>query len=256
MSGKSNMAKPIRSELASNFVFSFQTPELVRGSVPQSHAVPHGSDFQVSEASQVVSGMKKQLEEDEKKLIDQKVLEALQPVQEKAYQEAYQLGLEDGRIRAFDERKLEINELIQDLKKTIESLEKAKSQIYIQNELGIVELIKAAVKRVAMREMSLEPSVIKDLIKRGVEASQHDERINIYVNSGDLKSIEELYQEMKLETSFGERIKIIGTDSVQPHGAIIETNFGEVDLQTETRFARLWDEIQEISPQRKDKISA
>lgn len=107
--------------------------------------------------------------------VEKQALERLKDLQEQAYREAYAIGLDEGREKAFEEKRSEFQEKVHHFEELISSVERLKSDLIASNEAQILKLVMYMARRLAMAEVAERPELVRDVIKAAVESAQSDE---------------------------------------------------------------------------------
>ena len=110
----------LKKESSSNVVFDFKAREFplmiskaAHGFVAETSLI--SSDFQLNPLAAEQSGIAKLQRDALNDKIEEEALQQLKLVQEKAYKEAYELGLTEGREQAFQDYKVTLEEKIDHL---------------------------------------------------------------------------------------------------------------------------------------------
>lgn len=230
-----------------------RTPEQAMRYLEKKNA--KGSDFRMSDVIKVQTGVQKieasMTEED----IEKRVLSRLKEVQEAAYQEAYQLGLDEGRKDSFQQATLEIESRLKKMDNLINAITSLKTELIQQNESHLVELAFHMASRLAHAEVKADPQIIAQVMKDAIQMAQIEEEITVHVSPLQIQFLETLKQEGKREFEFLKKVKLEPSDSVSEGGCILQTNYGEIDARFEERVNKLWASISESLYRVKDKVS-
>lgn len=200
-----------------------------------------GSDFRMSDAIKVQTGVKEiegeALEED----IENRVVERLKEVQEAAYQEAYQLGLDQGKKEAFHKKNQEIEKNLSEFSQFLTTLTSLKKEMVQQNESHLIQLIFHIAKRLAFAEIKTQPESIAQVVKECAEVAQNEEQIHIQISSQHLQFFEKLKTEGGHDFEFLNKVKFEPIENMSIGGCIIQTNYEQIDARFEQRVEQLWE---------------
>ena len=196
-------------------------------------------DFRVDKIVAEYVGIDELEKESQKKEIANQALKLSKEIQEKAYAEAYALGLEEGRATAYAEEKQRVESEMSHIQELIEALKTSKNDIYKENETQIVNLCFYMAKRLLMKEVEADPEYIKSLIKKSLEMAQSDEEVTIRVSSEDKVWIDKHMDSIFKDLSLDPATRIEEDRDVNRGGAIIETNHGVIDATVEQRLEKL-----------------
>jgi flagellar assembly protein FliH len=186
--------------------------------------------------------------------VEREALARLKDVQEQAYQQAYQLGLDEGRELAFQEHQAQLNEKIDDLDQLLTSIVSLKKELVNFNESHIVRLVTYVGKRIAMTEIHEKPETILSVIRQAVENAQNEEHVTIRVSPSDLEFIESVKDKLGKEMEFLQKAKIESVETISNGGCIIATNYGDIDASLEQRVDKVWLTLSEKLPRVKNEI--
>jgi flagellar assembly protein FliH len=214
------------------------------------------NDFHLSEVISVQTGVSKveaKALEDE---VEQRTLDKLRDVQESAYQEAYALGLEEGRKEAFQKTSTEIDENLAQLSQMMQVLEKMKAELLRFNEVHLVKLVLHIATKIAHHEAQVNNDILVSIMKKAIETAQIEEEITVQVSPSQFDFLEKLKKETGRQFEFLKKVKLAPNDTVTVGGCIIETNYGVVDARLEERISKLWETMSENLYKVKDKIGA
>jgi len=213
-----------------------------------------GSDFVMSDVLRKTTGVEEIEKQSEEQKIEQKVLEKLTTVQEAAYQQAYNLGLEQGHAKAYEETKTGMEQQIQSLISLGNSLNNIKQELIYQNEAHLIRLVYDIASRIAFDHVQENHESVVQVIKKAIEQAQADEQINVLVSPAQIELVESLKQENSKETEFLKQVKFESSDQVSIGSCIVETNYGVVDASVEQRVQKLWSELKQSIPKVKSPI--
>jgi len=215
-----------------------------------------GSDFRMSDVLRVQTGVDKIEESEAQKTIEEKAIEKLKEIQEAAYKEAYQLGLDEGRKKAFDDNSKIIGDHMNNFEQTLNSFANMKKEMFNANESHLMQLLFSMATKIAQRQMDLDPQSVVDVIRNAVALAQGEEEIRVQLSQSQYEFIESLKKEIGREFDFLKKLKLEPNAEIQAGGCLVETNFGEVDARVEQRVALLWESLQDILPRVKTKLES
>jgi flagellar assembly protein FliH len=188
------------------------------------------------------------------KAIEEGVLRRLQEVQEKAYEEAHSLGMEEGRTEGEKKFAEEVNNQLKKLSEMLRSLESLKKDLITQNESLIVELAFHLGRTIAMDHIETNPDRILPVLSKIMDALQADDEVRIRLAEEDVKDIEKLQAYMHEEFENLQKVKFVGDPNMAVGGCIVESAFGQIDASIEERVQRLWQTMKETRPKIEDKL--
>jgi flagellar assembly protein FliH len=241
------------SEDSKHLVFNYVPKQFpIRIETPASQFVQQNntksSDFKISELVAEQSGIadlnKKQVEI----RVEAEALEKLKEVQERAYAEAYDLGLIEGKDKAYEDHTESIQNRILSLDKLLESFEKIKIQLVENNESQLMQLVHLISSRLAMDHIETNKEVVLNVIKQVIEDAQTDEEVVLKISNDDATFVSEMKARNDKSLDFLKNIKIESQTNIKSGGCILETRFGAIDATIEQRFEKVWKAIASKTP--------
>ncbi len=233
--------------------FNFGTPEAALDYLKQKEK---GSDFLLSEVLRTTTGVEEIERLSEEQKIEQKVLEKLAVLQEAAYKKAYDLGFEEGLMKAHAEKTAELNQKSAELSDLLVSFNHIKEELVYQNEAHVMRLIYEIACKIAFDHIEEHPESVLRVIKIAIETAQVEENVNVLIAPQQLEFLEKMKLENNRENEFMKKIKFVDAEHVTPGSCIVETNYGVIDARVEERVQKLWTELKEALPKVKSPIES
>lgn len=214
-----------------------------------------GSDFRMNDAIRIQTGIDEVEKISEEKKVEAAALEKLKEVQEQAYQEAYQLGLDEGRKKAFADTSLEINSSLGEFENLIGTMRTLKQDLMAFNESSLMQLVFHMASRLARANLEENNEGMLSILRDAVALAQEDEAVTVQVAPEQFDFLETLKNETGRDFEFAKKIKFELNSEITPGGCIVETNYGEIDARYEQRVEQLWNSLKEGLPRVKDKVA-
>lgn len=252
---KSVLSKEVAEKTVLEFVpmrFDLGTPEQAMNYLAEKSK---GSDFRMNDAVRVQTGIDQVEKGNDEEKVEVAALEKLKEIQEGAYQEAYRLGLEEGRKEAFEQVSADIAERMAGLDTLLLTIKELKKEMSGFNEAHLLKLMFQMASRLAKTELNSNNDAMVGILRDAVGLAQDEEEITVHVSQAQFDFLEELKQETGREFEFIKKIKFEPNAEVADGGCIVETNYGEVDARIEQRVEQLWSVLSENMPKVKDRIA-
>lgn len=106
----------------------------------------------------------------------------------------------------------------------------------------IAELAVLIARRVIGRELSLDPSLVRGLVREGIQALGEHDRVSVRLGTGFSAMQERIEEDLRAS---GARLDIRFDASLEEYGCLVETELGQVDESIESRLATL---LQALKP--------
>lgn len=209
------------------------------------------SDFKISELVAQQSGVaeinRKQIELQ----IETEALAKLKEIEERAYQEAYELGLIEGTEKAYSDFKGEIKAKLDVLDQMLGLFEKIKVELVEESEAQIVQLLQLIAEKIAMSHVEIHNEVILDVIRKVIEDAQTDEDVILKVSNEDFMFIESVRERLDKKLDYLKRVRMEAVDDIKSGGCILETRYGAIDATLDRRLEKVWQAIADKLPRKR-----
>lgn len=243
----------LKKEQSSDVVFDFKAREFPLIITPSASGFVAGTlakstDFQINPYVAEQAGIAKLQSDALDDRIEEEALQQLKSVQEKAYKEAYDLGITEGREQALAENRSLLETKVSHVDGILKDLEMMKTRIVADHEAHIMSMIQNIATRIAMREIKAEPKSILPVVLQVVADAQSDEQVTIRVSPDDYLFLEKAREITGKEAEALRRVKFEPADNITTGGCYLESNYGSIDATIETRVERAWAIIVERLP--------
>jgi len=208
-----------------------------------SSQIEKANDFVISELVADQTGINKVKRESIENQIEERALSRVKEIEERAYREAYELGLIEGTEKAFEMRKQELIERVNDINSLLKMFQEIKKRLLIENEEALVKLCVSIASKIAMKEIKGQEDSILTLLKSTVEELQAEDSIRVIVSDEDLFFLESLREKTGTQIELLDRLKLESSDQITSGGCVVETNNGSIDARVKNRIDKAWDAI-------------
>lgn len=165
--------------------------------------------------------------------------EVLEELRQKAFEE----GRAQGRIEGADELRSTVderyNEIQQRLEAFHETLRAEVANYRVTSEKRAAELALAIAKKILVTTAEIRPQYILDVVRGALESEGAGKPLRIRVSPQDYEFLEVIGLPAELSTQ-ETGVHYVSDENVAS-GCVLETDFGEVDLQLE----KMWEQIKE-----------
>jgi flagellar assembly protein FliH len=206
------------------------------------------SSFKISLPSAVVSGVQ-ELERDvaEAKL-EKEAAEQLLHIQEVAYKEAYQLGLDEGKTASLEEGRSRITEQMQRLDQLIGNIGRIFGDLIVRNEREIVELALSLACEVVRHSVEEKRDTLVAILKDFRSTIEGEPRVTIYLNPDEVSVVHNLIESSSKDFAHLKQAQLEGDPRLGKGGVIVETPHGVVDSSIDKRIQKLWEAVLSRAP--------
>lgn len=149
-----------------------------------------------------------------------KVLAEVEAVREKARQDGFAEGREDGMAQATE---------------LITKFESLKEEFYQKAEPEMIALVMEIAEKVVGRMVHDHREAIVSIVRQAVESALGD-RVTIRLNPEDNKKVQPQIKELQAGFDKSRRLVFKEDDSISAGGCVVETEVGMIDAQLETQL--------------------
>lgn len=206
------------------------------------------SDFQISDIVSAQTGIAKLQRQGLEDRVEEIVLQRIKDIEEKAYREAYDLGLIEGQEKAFSEKKVEIDQKLQQMDDLLRLFEDLKMRFLAENERQIVELLVQVAGRIALQEIATDSQSIFRTLQMVLADLHQEEEVTVYLSANDLATIDSFRQKGGRKAEELKRVKLEVSEDVQSGGCLVESNYGLIDATINQRVERVLVAMRERTP--------
>ncbi|MFG6148916.1 flagellar assembly protein FliH [Halobacillus sp. B23F22_1] len=167
----------------------------------------------------------------------------IKEAEENGFQAGYKSGEELG-AHTYSQKIDEVNELI-----------KLANDNYLQkvssSEEAIVEIAAACAEKILGKELQMNEASFIHVVKKAVEDVKNQPEIKVYVHPDDYPTIHAQKAELEAIMEFQSSLHIIIKETVEKHGCIIESSFGQIDAGLGSQLTELRRKLDQIVQEEK-----
>ncbi|MBK3494391.1 flagellar assembly protein FliH [Viridibacillus sp. YIM B01967] len=156
-------------------------------------------------------------------------------LQQQAYDEAFQQGLEEGRLKAEDN----MSEAIQSANETIVSSKETVRQYLESQERVILELAMNAATRILGTALEENEELYLSVIRRGLKEAREMKEIKLYVSLGFHKLVSDHREELASIFPVDVPFMIFVNEELNDTDGYIETNHGRIVVSIDEQLNEL-----------------
>jgi len=125
----------------------------------------------------------------------------------------------------------------------VEQIEESKQEWLQHWETSVVQLAGAIASRIVRRELKHHPEIALEWIEEALRMAAGSAKITVRLHPTDHKTLAD--QVERLAEVFNPLApgKVVADESISLGGCRVETEFGSIDLQIETKLQRIADEL-------------
>ena len=161
---------------------------------------------------------------------------AVQERIQQAIREAFERGVAEGVQKGRDLQRRESASALQAAEDALRQTSHLKASIVERSEGEIIDLVFAIAEKVIHHEATVNPDIVKNVLRSAVEAITDRENIRVRCNPGDLTVLKDLRPELTCMIDGIGDVEFLEDSSIMPGGVKIGTGTGEVDARLDRQF--------------------
>lgn len=161
---------------------------------------------------------------------------------------AHDDGYEQGREEGFESGRAEVERLIDRVHEVLSRAIARRNQIIEESESQIIHLVLQMAKKVIKVISENQRNVVVNNVVQALRKLKEKSDVIVRVNLKDVKLTTEHAQDILRMAEKAGNITVVEDSSVDPGGAIIETDFGEIDARISSQLREIEDRILELTP--------
>lgn len=157
-------------------------------------------------------------------------------------EEIYSEGVRGGCKQAEDK----LCTLFQALQDVTKQLQEEKCNIWQKSETEIIKLVLAIVQKVVGYEVVNNNQLIEKVVAEALSHVGKQKIISIRMNPADVTKLNEseiTTNASAADSVFDNKFEVVADQKISPGGCVVETDFGCIDAQLETRINKVINEL-------------
>lgn len=160
---------------------------------------------------------------------------AVQELAETLRSSAREQGYQEGIARAQAEVQTQLLEVIA----TLTAAQHERHRLAVQHEGALAELALQIARKVVGAHLDADPTLVARIVQQAIRELEPSTSLEVRVNPGDLRVVEESRRELERLVQGGGRVEITGDEAVDRGGVVLVSPVGEVDARIETKLSVL-----------------
>ncbi len=153
--------------------------------------------------------------------------------------EAYEKGFQAGEKAALEVAAEKADVIIGRVQAIYDEISTFKEKYYKENESEILSLIMGAASRVVHEEIKVNNDVVVNILTDAVKVVVETENVQIRLNPDDIEYLREHNPEFITYLEEARGFAVFADSEVSRGGALIESNFSEIDARVEAGLKRV-----------------
>ncbi|MFP4330364.1 MAG: flagellar assembly protein FliH [Spirochaetaceae bacterium] len=186
----------------------------------------------------------KQAAMDEAAQIEAEARRKAESIERDGFDRGYAQGKEEG----YREGKSEADRIVERLHVVLNRAIERRNEIIEESETQMVNLVLTIAKKVIKVISENQKNVVMNNVIQSLRKLKSKSDVVIRVNLADLKTVSQHKEEIIKSIERVGNITVAEDTTVDPGGAIVETDFGEIDARIASQLREIEDRILELMP--------
>jgi len=178
---------------------------------------------------------------------DQLIKEATEKVKT-IEKDAYDAGYKDGSEKGFESGKNEVERLIEKIHQVLNTAIEKRNAIIEESETQLINLVLLISQKVIKVISENQKNVVINNVIQALRKLKTRGEVVVRVNLDDVKLTTEHIKDFMKMVDNVRSITVLEDSTVDKGGAIIETDFGEIDARISSQLNEIKDKILDLTP--------
>ena len=152
---------------------------------------------------------------------------------------AWQNGNQAGIKQTHNQLSQQVQNLLNNLNQLINNLQIQSDKIIENHEQDILTLILKIARKVIETEISLNPDIILEVLKKSLNLLNEKEDIKINVNPNDWSNVRNNIDKLNLTFDLADNIEIVSNENISQGTCRVDFRAGSIDADLDTQFAEI-----------------
>jgi flagellar assembly protein FliH len=167
---------------------------------------------------------------------------------DRVFEEARSAGYEEGREEGWKEGRAEAERLIERLHKILDAAIEKRQDVIDEAETQLIDLVLLVSRKVVKVISENQKNVVINNIVQALRKLKSRGDVAIRVNLADLDLTTEHIKDFMRMAENVKSITVLEDSSVDKGGAVIETDFGQIDARISSQLREIEEKILELVP--------
>lgn len=209
---------------------------------------------QIREKTEQANSAKKNAEEEAEQILakarsdSEEIIGQAEEQGRKIETDAFERGRQEGRESGIQEGKAEAQRIIERFQLVLNKAIERRNEIIAESETQVINLVLTIANKVIKVISENQKNVVVNNIIQSLQKLQQKSDVIVRVNLSDLELASHHKEDILKMAERVQSITIAEDSTVDVGGAIIETDFGEIDARISSQLREIEDRIIELSP--------
>ncbi len=197
------------------------------------------SNFKISPVVREHRGINRQEELERQRLIQEEVERQLVKVQEIAYKEGLEKGMQDGREEVFQQLRSEVDAKIEQLQEMINDVLRTQVDLIANEKIAVYKTIKNLTKWIILRELKDDGDYILRLLEKLISELQVKSNILIQLDPKSFSEMPDVLELLQARMGTLEKVRVECDYDIEGPGIVVESDNGIINGSLKEQFQSL-----------------
>lgn len=201
--------------------------------------VAQKNSFEIAPIVREHRGMNRQEDLERQRLIQEEVEKQLVRIQDQAYREGFEKGLQDGQEEVFSQTRAEVESKLESLTEMIQLVLKTQEELLANEKMAVYRTIRNLTKWITLKEIEQDGDYVLRLLEKLIKELQVKRNILIQIDAKSFEDKPDILKilEEKLGTLNNVRLEI--DYDIEGPGIIVESENGIINGSLKEQFRNL-----------------
>lgn len=167
--------------------------------------------------------------------IEEQYMQKLENEKKIAWQNGNQAGVKQTQNQLISQ----VQKLTQNLEMIINNLNLQTEKIIESHEQDILTLILKIARKVTETEISLNPEIILNVVKKSLNLLNEKEEIKIHVHPENWSVVKDNLKKINLTVDLPENVEIVANENIAQGSCLVDFKAGSIDAELDTQFEEI-----------------
>jgi flagellar biosynthesis/type III secretory pathway protein FliH len=136
-----------------------------------------------------------------------------------------------------------LNAALQNIEHVLDELSQFRRELFKESEADILELVQAIAKRVCMKELSIAPEMMKEIVAKAISLLERQKKVSLQINSADFEFYSRAKPDFIQRFKGLEELDITVSPDVAPGTVSVRSKSLELDVRLEAMVDHMLSQI-------------
>lgn len=197
--------------------------------ISRERQIANTNKFKIAPIVREHRGMNRQEELEKQRLIQEEVEHQLIRIQDQAYREGFEKGLQDGQEEVFKQTRAEVEQKLEGLEQMVQEVLRAQDQLIADEKEMVYRTIKNLTKWIILRELKDDGEYVLRLLEKLIVELQTKNNILIRVDPNSFESMPDILEMIQVRVGEMKNVRLEVDYDISGPGIVVESDNGIIN---------------------------